>query len=181
MAQDTFVVITAAQLYRECVTFVGGIDNTISVVFGRRELTKQVNQGANRAGRICFIPGDDAGKAGQYTGAKMGSRFRQAMTRVELCSVHCWGYDPSNPNDESVQYEAERRVEDLLLNSLRASAEGRIHYQDPEWVIAPVERVFGAAKWVRFLLEVPVLQVSQAKNVTVIENALSASYAAPPS
>lgn len=158
LVAEQILVVTAAQLYRECVTYAAARDETLRVVFGRREVTKQINQGSARAGRICFVPGDRNGKAGQYDGPKMGSRAGQVATRLEICSVHVWGFDPAAPNDESVQYDALIRVENILLNSLRLSAMGRIKYVDPEWDITPVERVFGSAKWVCFELQVPVLQ-----------------------
>lgn len=84
-------IVNVATIYTEAKAWVATIDPNISVVFGRRELAKQMNQGATRGNRIAFIPGDDTGKDGQYTGPRGMTMPRRIYDRLEIFQVRCWG------------------------------------------------------------------------------------------
>jgi len=161
-------VARAAEVVRDCSELFEDVKDYFalhgygsSVVFGWREVSKQVNQGTGRANRVVFVPGDDGGKAGKLAPAKIGGRRRQIATYEELFQLRVWGHDPAAPNDERAQYRATRALFDLVLNALRDSACGRYDVGDPKWTTTPVERLFGKELVANVTLDVPVMRSSQ--------------------
>lgn len=134
--------------FTEVKAYFAERDRADVIVWGRRELTKQTNQAltANRASRVCFVPGDDSGKAGELT---MPERIGQAHEAIfgwaELCTVHVWGRDASDPDNELAHYRVCFELFEFVLRAIRVSKAGNIGLSDPKWVTKPVERVFGAA------------------------------------
>lgn len=133
--------------------------NTANVVFGKRESTKQINQGTGRANRVVFSPGDPAGKAGSYTGAKVtrkgpsfaGRKASKSLgTFLEKATVYCWSVDATTAaalNDESKQYDAARLLHDQVIRAIYRSpnvGHGTFKISGPQWVQDKVERRFGA-------------------------------------
>lgn len=124
---------------------------TIQCSFGWREPTKQINQGAGGAARVVFEPGVER-KAGKYTGARRpGRNPRPLRTMLESCTVRCWAFDASAPNDERAQYRAARLLHDATVRaielSMRSKALANLNpepFTDPKWVGDGVERQFGA-------------------------------------
>lgn len=162
-------VVRRAEVQRDCSELFEDVRDYFalqgygsSVVFGWRETTKQSNQGAGRANRVVFVPGDESGKAGKMAPPKKEGRRRQIATHKELFQVRVWGYDPAAPNDERAQYRATRALYDLVLNGIREAACGRHVLGDPTWTTSPVERVFGKELVVTVTLDVPVLRTRQA-------------------
>lgn len=133
---------------------------TANVVFGKREPAKQINQGPGRANRVVFVPGDPAGKAGKYEGAKIARvplaerRIRSLGTLRELATVYCWAYDFDAPNDEAAQYEAARTLHDYVVRAIYRSpnvGHGSYTLLSPGWAQKSTERKFGAELF--FLIE----------------------------
>jgi len=118
--------------------------------WGRKELTKQTNQkpGGDRAGRIVFVPGDDAGKAGKIGMPKqIGSGFPRAIYGwAEQCTIHVWGHDgAAGRDDERAHYRVCVDLFECLMRAIRSSQCGEIEMGEVEWVVTPVENVFGCA------------------------------------
>lgn len=112
--------------------------------FGKREPTKQVNQGPGRANRVVFVPGID-GSVGKYDAAREpGRNPRPIMSLMETAQIYIWAYDPSGPNDEEKQYEAVRLLHDWVVLALYRAGRGWISLSNPKWVDDKVERRFGA-------------------------------------
>jgi len=140
---------------------------TANVVFGKREPTKQVNQGPGRANRVVFSPGDPSGKAGTLEGAKLDRRgvfggrkrtSRSLATFRELATVYCWACDATDAatkNDESKQYDAARLLFDQVVRAIYRSpnvGHGGFKISGAQWIQNKVERVDGAE--IMFLLEI---------------------------
>lgn len=110
---------------------------TASVIFGRREPTKQINQGTGRANRVVFVPGV-AGKLGSYSAARNPNRNpRPLATLLENFTVYCWGYDGANPRDELLQYKAVHLVHDQVIRAIYLSSRsghGTVEWTDPQVV-----------------------------------------------
>ncbi|NUP05523.1 MAG: hypothetical protein HOW73_05635 [Polyangiaceae bacterium] len=114
--------------------------------WGRRELTKQINQKpGTRAGRVIWIPGDDTGKTGELGAPKFGKRIpRTVLSWRELATVHIWGRDATAPNDERAHYRVARDLFEQVCRAIDGSSSGMVKYSNPTWnVDTPVERVFG--------------------------------------
>ncbi len=124
---------------------------TTACHFGKREPTKQINQGVGRANRVCFVPG-----AGTYGPAKYpGRNPRPIATLYETCDVYCWGYDLQAPNSEVAQYEAARDLHDAVYRAIYLnpySGHGAFKITSPKWLYSKIERVFGAE--IQFTLEI---------------------------
>lgn len=163
-------IVDAGELYAFTRDFVatqltaaGDPPDAVAVVFGRRELAKQTNQGSARASRIVFVPGDEGGASGRMAPPLYAQSYpRIIATYVETLSIHIWGHDASAPTDELAQYREVQRLHGLVLNALRRSSAGRYEVVDTTWVITPVERIYGAALTLTVELQVPILDATQA-------------------
>lgn len=125
---------------------------TANVVFGWREVAKQINQGTGRANRVVFEPGDSLA-LGDITAANQpGRNPRPIATLGELATVYVWAVDSTAPNDELKQYTAARLLFDAVVRAIHLCAVGhstvadRIGYRitKPRWVRDNPERAFGA-------------------------------------
>jgi len=125
---------------------------TANVVFGWREVAKQINQGTGRANRVVFEPGDSLA-LGDIGGANQpGRNPRPIATLSELSTVYVWAVDATAPNDELKQYTAARLLFDAVVRAIHNCAAGhatlgaRIGYRitKPRWVRDNPERTFGA-------------------------------------
>lgn len=130
--------------------------STASVVFGRREPTRQDNQGAGGANRVVFVPGDLSGKGGELVGG-VGTKFPfQIAGYLALFTVHIWGHDATAPNDERAHYRAHRTLFQLVVNALLDTMGARVQFVESEWTMTPVERVFGCSCAYVWSLEDPI-------------------------
>lgn len=145
--------VLALPLLVERVTTLFAADGTTAnVVFGWREVAKQINQGTGRANRVVFEPGDNLA-LGDIRGANQpGRNPRPIATLGELCTVYVWAFDSSAPSSEIVQYTAARLLFDAVVRAIHLSAVGhstvaaRIGYSisKPRWIRDNPERAFGA-------------------------------------
>lgn len=119
---------------------------TTAFAFGWREPTKQTNQGAGRANRILFVPGDDeSGDMGKDAPARSpGRNPRPLATVLELFTVYVWAYDPTAPENELKQYEAARFLYDAFRRAMYRAARGTIAVEKQGWQTKSKERRFGA-------------------------------------
>lgn len=147
-------ILALPLLFEDVKTQLAADANTANVVFGWRERTKRLNQGPGAANRVVFEPGEDKGKAGEYTAPikdrrAWGTRStRSLMTYRETCTVECWAYDPALPDDELAQYTAARMLHDFVVRAIYLSphvGHGSFEIMDPTWIVDKKEIRFGAA------------------------------------
>lgn len=118
---------------------------TAALSFGWREPSKQINQGAGRANRIVFVPGDPGGALGKNGPARYPGRNPKPLaTLAELFTVYVWAYDPSFPENELVQYKAARFLYDAWYRAAYHAARGTFAVSSAKWNIEKNERRFGA-------------------------------------
>ena len=126
-----------------------------NVSFGRREKSKQINQGPGRANRVVFEPSVD-GKLGKYDAARYpGRNPRPLRTLKEWCTVYCWGWDGTKANDELAHYTQARLIHDAVIRAIYLSVQsghGTFQLSDPMILVDKVEKVFGCE--LKFTLEV---------------------------
>ena len=133
----------------ELVTLYEGVKATleerrpgVSVVFGRREPPKQSNQGAGRANRVVFAPGDPNGAVGEEVAPRgVGCALKD---QLELFTVWIWGADLGDLRNEALQHDA---CWDLFCEwraAMYYQAEGRAAVVSKNWVAHDrVELPFG--------------------------------------
>lgn len=126
------------------------VANNVSanVVFGVRELTQQINQGAGGANRVVFAP-DPNGDAGSVMDPRLraspggpGSP-RPIVTWEKLFIVSVWAVDTSNKDDELLQFVAVENLFESTVQAVRAFAHADITWGSPKWTTTPVELAFG--------------------------------------
>lgn len=147
-------ILALPLLFEDVKTQLAADASTANVVFGWRERTKRNNQGPGSANRVVFEPGEDKGKAGEYTAPVKDRRawgtrsIRSLQTFKETCTVECWAYDETAPNDELAQYTAARHLHDHVVRAIYLSprvGHGSFEIKDPTWITDKKELRFGAA------------------------------------
>lgn len=125
-------------------------DTSTSVVFGRREAPKQINQGFGTCNRVVVDP--SVGKsAGKFAPPKYpGRNPRPLGAFVAMATIYVWAFDSSAPMDELLQYEAvtalQARVFAAIRNALHRKVvtsralHGWFEMSDPQWVGEKIER-----------------------------------------
>ena len=117
---------------------------TAEVVFGEREVAKQINQGAGRANRVVFAPGDDGGNLGAYDApVKPGRNPRSLWDWMLLFRVYVWAYDGTKPEDELAQWAAVVELHDVVVEALHPFVAAFYKPKDAKNLSKPVERRFG--------------------------------------
>lgn len=127
-------------------------DSDAVVVFGWKEVAKQINQGPGGANRIVFKPGDKSNKGGPVLAPdKPGRNPRPLYTLNELFDVYIWAVDARALDDELAQVEAARLLHDQVLRALYLVTHtdgdkglGPVAFGDWQWNKGPIERPFGA-------------------------------------
>jgi hypothetical protein len=123
-------------LYRDIVAYFEAVDPKVSVVFGRRERWKQINQGTDGANRIVMMPGkledggdgelggvDGPGEMLDGTTATPRGLFRQE----KVVTFSIWVADTTNDpqaQDEAQQEEVLEHMFELLLQALSRAPSG---------------------------------------------------------
>lgn len=123
-------------------------DVSANVVFGVRELTKQINQGPNGANRVVFSP-DPNGDGGtilpprlKASGGQAGSP-RPIVTWEKLLIVSIWAVDTSDKDNELLQFVAVENLFESTVQAVRSYAHADITWGSPKWTTSPVELLFG--------------------------------------
>lgn len=117
---------------------------TASIVFGQREPAKRVNQGPGTANRICFVPGDETGKAGDENPVRMpGGNPRPLALLAEVASVYCWAKDTSASAGEREDYIAARALYAAARAAIQRAGGGNVKCLSPKWIVDTKERRYG--------------------------------------
>lgn len=96
--------------------------------FGTREPAKRGD-----SLRVIFVPGDEAGDAGEVGPARNPGRDpRPLMTLGELFTVYCEAYDSTGPEVELAQWKAARLLWDAVMRAIYLSAHGTFEVQSTE-------------------------------------------------
>lgn len=149
-------VLALEQLFADLQADFAADGASTVFAFGRKEVTKQINQGPGRANRIVFVPGlypgGDLGK--DLPPRNPGRSPRSIATLGEVFTVLVWAYDGAAPENEFKQYKAARLLYDdwraALYRAthadepLDAPTVGRVSILDQRWVTEKNERRFGA-------------------------------------
>ena len=114
-----------------------------SVVFGKREPPKVLNQGAGRANRVVIDPCQ-----GQSAGALAPARFpggnpKCVGTFLASPTLFLWAADMTKPNDELAQYEAVTALLERVVAAVQRVAGGAYELGQVQNATSKTERVFG--------------------------------------
>lgn len=135
-----------------------GIGAVVQVGFRTRH--RQDNQGAGRANRVLFVPGDPTGKAGALSqprgpGERWGDpvgapvdvttttgRGRALREWIQLVTLYVWAVDATAPTNEERQIAATTELLEWTLRAMQAAAGNNAIPGDATWTI-PVDRAYG--------------------------------------
>ena len=146
------------QLYQHTKTELPKLGVTAEVVFGEREIGKQINQGPGRANRVVFAPGDENGGLGGYQGpVKPGRNPRSLWDWMLLFRLYIWAYDGSKPEDELVQWAALVELHDCVMEVIHPFVAAFYRLNAAKNIAKPGERRFGKELLVVVEMRQPVL------------------------
>lgn len=135
--------------------------NTATVLFGRKELARQDNQGEGGANRVVFSP-DPEGKAGKMSDGRLagtqGSQ-RPLVTWERFLVISIWAVG-EDPEDELQSYAAFEDLFEATTQALRLFTKADMTLGDPGWVAPNVERAFGLAALVPLTIRGPLLSAA---------------------
>lgn len=96
--------------------------------------------------RIAWVPGDPSGSVGQDGPARNpGRNPRPLGTLHELFQVIISASDPTEPENELLQYRATRMLRDAWHRAVYLSARGTFQFRSEAWLIDKNERRLGTA------------------------------------
>ena len=109
--------------------------------------------------RIAWVPGDPSNSAGLSTAPRGpgGLPVRALGMLRELCTVYITAQDPSDPENELVQYHIVRQLHDAWLRAVYHAAYGTFWIRSEGWETKRSERRHGATMRVVFELLAPIL------------------------
>ncbi len=114
--------------------------------FGWKEPAR-LTETAN-VGRIVWVPGDEAGSAGELRAARKtrpaGDDSRSLATLGELFHVRIEAADPQFPENERSQYIITRKLYDAWLRAVYLAAHGTFRVLSLNWNLDKNERRHGA-------------------------------------
>lgn len=129
------------KLYGDVVTLFAAEGTNCSNTFGWRAPAQQVI-----GPRIAWVPGDASGSVGENGIARNPGRNPRSLgTLHELFQVVISSSDPSDPENEMLQYKATRLLRDAWHRAVHRSARGTFQIRSEAWVIDKNERRFGTA------------------------------------
>lgn len=129
------------QLYSDVVNRFDDEDTEVPNVFGWREPARR---GAQQ-NRICWVPGDPAGAAGDITSARQpGRNPRPLATLNELFTIYVEARDASDLEDEQKQYHAARLIFDAWYRAAYLSARTLLTVKSATWMVDRKTRRHGA-------------------------------------
>lgn len=134
-----------ADLFEHVRQAIRAEDPSLEVVFGRREVSKQLNQGLKRAGRIVFHEGTPDGDIGEEVAPRWpGSEPRPLKDELEAFTVYIWAHSSLWPQDELKQHEAAWTLFCAWRRIVFLKAEGRAAIKSKRWKSpGRIERPFG--------------------------------------
>lgn len=130
----------------------------VNIVFGWREVAKQINQGDGGANRIVIhpgLPGDKRGRFGSHASIrKPGRDPRSLATRLEIFTAYIWAKDATDEptlRDERAQWRAVRLLFDAFDRAVYLTTHtdgdvgvGPVTWLAEDWNLEKTERGFGA-------------------------------------
>ena len=128
--------------------------SSTAVHFGRREPARQIGQGFTTCNRVVIDPSSGS-NAGKFGPAKYPQRNPKPVAAfIAAATVYVWAIDPTDPNNELLQYEAVTALQAKVVASIwRAlhtktvtsrALHGWFEMSDPQWVGDKIERSRGA-------------------------------------
>lgn len=166
---ETFAIEVLLQKVRARFTAEG---TAVQNVFGWRAPAQHVE-----GSRIAWVPGDPNGKLGELLGPRSpGGSPRPLYNLAELYTVYISSSDPTNIEDETLQYKATRHVYNAWLRAVYLAAHGTYKLIDSgTWLAARKERRHGATLRCVIALQTPIIDAPQASapvdttgNITIV-------------
>ena len=129
------------KLYNDVVARFTAESTAIPNVFGW-QTPKQ--RGAQQ-NRICWVPGDPSGSAGQVSSARNpGENPRCIATLEELFTVYIEAKNSTSPENELLQYKAARFNFDAWYRAAYLSVRNLLSIKSASWMVDRTTRRFGA-------------------------------------
>jgi len=98
------------------------------------------------AARITWTPGDADGKIGEVGAPRRPGRDPRPLgTLHEFFTVEFFAFDPAEPENERLQYQAVRFLFDTWFRAVYLAAYGTFAIVENEWILTSKERRHGAA------------------------------------
>lgn len=109
--------------------------------------------------RIAWVPGDPSNSAGLDTAPRGpgGYPVRALGMLRELCTVYFTAQDPSDPENELVQYHIVRQLHDAWFRAAYHAAYGTFWIRSTAWETKRSERRHGATMRIVFEILAPIL------------------------
>jgi hypothetical protein len=121
-----------------------------NVVGGRREVARNINQGADRASRVVFGWGNEAGSLGRLSPTKwpghrgeMSDNARSLANVEFLYTVSVWARDKVSPEDDKAQFSATVALLEQVIRAVHEEAVGQYAWANLRLVRPTAERLFG--------------------------------------
>jgi hypothetical protein len=129
------------KLFFDVVTRFAAESTEVPNIFGWREPTHRGGQ----QNRICWVPGDPSGAAGEVGGARQpGRNPRSIGTLMELFTVYVEGRDATSPENEMAQYKAARLIFDAWFRAAYLSMRDLLVVKSASWMVDRTTRRHGA-------------------------------------
>lgn len=122
------------KLYRDVVQRFADEETDVPNVFGWKEPAKR---GAVQK-RICWVPGDPSGAAGEVGGAKYpGGNPRSLGTMLETFTIYVEAHDSTSgsPENELLQYKAARLLFDAWYRAAYLSVRNLLAVKSTAWMV----------------------------------------------
>jgi len=135
------IILALEQLYNDVVSRFSDESTEVPNVFGWREPKHRGGQ----QNRICWVPGDPSGSAGEVVGARQpGRNPRPLATLEETFTVYIEGRDSSDPENELVQYHAARIIFDAWYRAVYLASRTLVKVKSTSWMVDRTARRNGA-------------------------------------
>jgi len=129
------------KLFDDVVERFDDESTNISNVFGWQTPTHR----GGRQNRICWVPGDPSGGAGQVASARNpGGNPRCIGTLYELFTVYIEAKDLSSAENELLQYKAARFMFDAWYRAAYLSVRNLLSIKSTSWMVDRTARRYGA-------------------------------------
>jgi len=129
------------QIYYDVVARFAAESTAVPNVFGWQKPSHRGGQ----QNRICWVPGDPSGAAGNVTSAHSpGGNPRSIGTLTEQFTVYIEGRDFADPENELAQYKATRLLFDAWFRAAYLSVRNLLTIKSAAWMADRTTRRHGA-------------------------------------